>query len=56
MDYATDTNVQDVPEQRAPEEAGPRIGLPSAIDPTQLGASAPADDARPGPGLQRSTG
>ena len=41
MNYATDTNVQDLPEQRAPEETGPRMGLPSAIDPTKLGASAP---------------
>jgi len=42
VNYATDINVQDPLEPSSREEDRPRAGLPGALDPSQLGASAPA--------------
>jgi phosphate transport system ATP-binding protein len=41
MNYPSETTVQDLPDPRAKEEEGPRAGLPSALDPSHLGASPP---------------
>ena len=39
MNYAREINVQNPPDPGPREEDGPRAGLPSALDPSQLGAS-----------------
>jgi phosphate transport system ATP-binding protein len=41
MNYAAGTHVHDQPETRATESHSPRAGLPSALDPSQLGAAPP---------------
>jgi len=41
MNYPSETTVQDLPDPGAKEEEGPRAGLPSALDPSHLGASSP---------------